>query len=168
MTEIRADLAVADAADPDGSRPLDVDDFKTDATGAAKETTQGAVKTVLEAIRDRLPSSLSGGRLKTEITQAAGTTVLVESVPGTPIDIADAATVVADVYVGITVAEQTTITEALVRVRDEDATGSILDSIPLLPGEGVSYVYAPGRTATSGTVYVEVVSGTVEGSVFTV
>jgi YD repeat-containing protein len=51
MTQVVASLQVADVDAEGGVRPLDVDDFKADTTGAAKEATLASVLTELEALR---------------------------------------------------------------------------------------------------------------------
>ena len=99
----------------------------------------------------------------------AGTNVIgsVDLAAATPTAIAEAATVSATKYVGISVSETTGSATAKVRVRNANAAGTILDTITLQGNESVSHTYPRGRSAASGTVYVQVVSGAVEGSVFT-
>lgn len=98
-------------------------------------------------------------------TNAIGT---VDLAAATPTAILDAATATATKYIGITVRETSNAATAVVRIRNSGAGGTILDTITLVANESVSYTYPRGRAAASGTVYIQVVSGTVEGSVFTV
>jgi hypothetical protein len=127
----------------DGGSTLSVDD------GGGSVTVDGAVS---------LAAAIPAG------TNAIGT---VDLSAATPTAIADGATASATKYIGITVSETTNAATAKVRVRNGNATGTILDTITLVANESVSYTYPRGRAAVSGTVYLQVVSGAVEGSVFT-
>jgi hypothetical protein len=97
-------------------------------------------------------------------TNAIGT---VDLAAATPTPITDTAIVTAAKYIGITVCETSGSATAKVRVRNNNVSGVILDTITLAANESVSYTYPRGRAAASGTVYLQVVSGAVEGSVFT-
>lgn len=66
-------------------------------------------------------------------------------------------------YMGFTLAETAGGT-AKVRVRQASASGTILDTIPMAAGEGVADYYPQGIRC-DGDLYIEIVSGTVEGSV---
>lgn len=120
-------------------------------TDASTESTQSAVLAAVNAVE----ATISG-------------TPAVELGGATATAIADAATATATKYVGVTVANTSTTARAEVRVRNTNVSGTILDSIHLGPGESVSYTYPRGRTAASGTIYIQVVSGAVEGSIFSV
>lgn len=84
-----------------------------------------------------------------------------------PLTITNAATVSASKYIGVSVRETSNTTTAVVRVRNLNVSGVLLDTISLQPFESISYTYPRGRAVAGGTVFIEVVSGTVEGSVFT-
>lgn len=56
---------------------------------------------------------------------------------------------------------------AVVRIYDNTAaSGTLLDTISLAASESLSALYSPGIAASTG-IYVDVVSGTVEGSIRT-
>jgi hypothetical protein len=69
-------------------------------------------------------------------------------------------------YRGVTIRETTGVSTALVRIWDgTSATGRVLDEISLLPNESAREDYGdPAPTARTG-VFVQVVSGTIVGSV---
>jgi hypothetical protein len=69
-------------------------------------------------------------------------------------------------YRGFTIRETTGGATAVVRIYDNAsaASGTILDEISLVAGESAREFYPGGIWATNG-VYVDVVSGTVTGSV---
>lgn len=68
-------------------------------------------------------------------------------------------------YVGITIAE-TGGGVAHIRIRENSASGRILDTIKLSAGQSVSAWYGPDSKRCSGDLYEEHVTGTYEGSVF--
>jgi hypothetical protein len=152
-------------------------------TGAKKATTLTrlnllATDTKLEAVRVLLAGTLTTELGATALAALesitigtalpAGTNAIgtVDLAVGVPLAITDTATATASRYVGITIAE-TAGALAKVRVRNASVSGTMLDTITLQANESVSYTYPRGRSAASGTIYVQVVSGTVEGSVFT-
>lgn len=53
---------------------------------------------------------------------------------------------------------------AKIRLRDGTITGTVIATIPLLPGEGVNHSYPTALMVPSRKLFVEVVSGSVEGS----
>lgn len=123
---------------------------------------RGWLRAIYEKVNGTL--SVSGPLTDTQLRVSAPTVDLAVSVP---LAITDAATATALRYVGVSVAE-TAGALAKVRVRNATVAGVILDTITLQANESVSYTYPRGRSAASGIIYVQVVSGTVEGSVFTV
>src|SRR4051794_8893654 len=94
----------------------------------------------------------------TEATLAA---LLAALSPGTPTAFANAGTITATRLRGVTIANTSTTARAQIRLRNSVVTGTILDTITLGPGESVSYSYPAGRTVAAGTLYMELVSGTV-------
>jgi hypothetical protein len=70
------------------------------------------------------------------------------------------------ILMGLTVAETTGIAGAVVRIRDgTSAAGGVVEVVRLAPGESARDWYGPqGRRITNG-IYLEVVSGSVEGVV---
>lgn len=94
-------------------------------------------------------------------------TLAVDLPVSTPTAFTNAGTVASSKYTGISVANSSATANAKVRVRNNNAAGIILDTITLAPNESVSYTYPRGRAAASGTIYMEIVSGGVEGSIFT-
>jgi len=95
-------------------------------------------------------------------------TLAVDTTPATATAFSDTGTVGSVTkYRGISVANSSTSARAQVRVRNNTVAGTILDTITLGPGESVSYTYPAGRTVASGTLYMQLVSGAVEGSVYT-
>lgn len=86
-------------------------------------------------------------------------------VQGNPLAIANAATASTNAFLGLTVAE-TGAAVAHIRVRDASATGDILATIKLASGGSTDISFPAPRLVESGTLYVQVVSGAVEGSVF--
>lgn len=146
------------------------------ADAPAAGTTDGTIVALLKRLRTLLngglPAALTGaGNLKTAVQEAlpTGTNSIgtVDLSAANPTTIIDAATVAASKYIGVTVANMSTTATARVRVRNQNVSGVILDTLPLAQSEALSYTYPRGRAAASGTVYIEVASGTVEGSVFT-
>jgi len=136
-------------------------DPATQTTLAAVLTKLGAV--TLDAGTLAALESITIGTALPAGTNAIGT---VDLAAATPTAIVDAATVSATRYIGVTVCETSGSAAAKVRVRNQNVSGVILDSITLQANESVSYTYPRGRSAASGTIYLQVVSGAVEGSVF--
>lgn len=69
-----------------------------------------------------------------------------------------------NLYFGFTLAETAGAT-AKVRLREATVTGTILDSITLGANESTDDWYGPQGMYVNGDIYVQLVSGTVEGSV---
>lgn len=67
-------------------------------------------------------------------------------------------------YLGFCIRE-TAGTTATVRIREGSVTGKILDDIQLLANESARDWYGPQGIISQGDLYVQLVSGTVEGSV---
>lgn len=67
-------------------------------------------------------------------------------------------------YHGFAVRETTGTDPAVVRVREASGAGELLDTISLLPGESLGAWYQTGMVIRGG-VYVDVVSGAVEGTI---
>lgn len=69
------------------------------------------------------------------------------------------------IYYGFSLRE-TAGAAAVVRVRDSGVVGgNILDTISLAANESAREFYAPGGKNCRGGLYVEIVSGTVEGAI---
>jgi hypothetical protein len=68
-------------------------------------------------------------------------------------------------YRGFAVRE-TAGSTAVIRIYDDpdSANGTLLDTIALTANESMAAYYSPGIAATTG-IYVDIVSGTVEGSI---
>lgn len=77
-----------------------------------------------------------------------------------------AVSTIACVYHGTVVRNTSSSATATVRVYDDDnaATGTLLDTIQLAASESVGTWYERGKRAAVG-IYVDIVSGSVEGSV---
>jgi hypothetical protein len=68
-------------------------------------------------------------------------------------------------YYGFSFRETSGSATATIRIYDSDtATGDLLDSVQLAAGESAREYYAAGVRAQNG-IYVDVVSGAVEGSI---
>lgn len=67
-------------------------------------------------------------------------------------------------YRGFAVEETSGAAAAKVRLREGGATGKIIEVIPLAAGEGASAFFESGLIVF-GDIYVEIVSGAVEGSI---
>lgn len=85
--------------------------------------------------------------------------------PATATTFADAGTIAAANYRGITIKNTSTTATAEIAVRQANVSGTILDTITLAGNESAREHYPSGRT-TGGTIYMQVVSGAVTGSVF--
>jgi hypothetical protein len=66
-------------------------------------------------------------------------------------------------YCGFSLKESAAAT-AHVRIREGDVSGKIIDTIPFAAGEGVADQYDPA-IVVSGQIYVQIVSGSVEGTI---
>jgi hypothetical protein len=142
----------------------------TRATSAKQDNAQTTLSSLLSglgATADASSASTLVGLLKAVKASLAATVVVDFPAGATPTPISDTATATAARYIGITVHETSGTASAVVRIRNQNVSGTILDVVSLLPNESVSLTYPRGRAAASGTIFVQVASGAVEGSVFT-
>lgn len=117
---------------------------------------------IVQRVATAVPITTTGGTpLEAALTPSVAHT-LTGSPPATQVVYAGAAT-----YRGFTLRETTVTTRATVVVYDNaagDATGSILDTIALSPGECNTVEHPGGRSATAGVSVV--IAGTVQGALF--
>lgn len=91
----------------------------------------------------------------------------VELTPATATAFSDTGTITSITKLrGLSIANTSLTARAQIRLRNSVVGGTILATVTLAPGESVDYSYPAGRTAASGTIYMQLVSGTVEGSVY--
>lgn len=72
---------------------------------------------------------------------------------------------VQNTYFGFAIRESSGGASAVFRVREDNASGKILDTIALAQGEAASAWYGPQGIWCDGPLYFELVSGSVEGSI---
>lgn len=139
----------------------------TDLAGLLSQLTSftGADHTDLAAVLTAL------GPIATQTTMAAvlaklNASLAVNLPASTATAFADAGTIAAGTYRGITIKNTSTTATAEVAIRNQNVTGTILDTITLAGNESVRETYPAGRAAASGTIYMQLVAGAVSGSVF--